>query len=255
MNQRRRNWLGLVGAVWLTAAARGETLPGWEAYRQGEFDRAARLFAAAGTNDAAAVYGLATTWELRRPGEDAARAERLYRQVIALAPASDEAAWSWLALARLGKATYREVFEKLPSHAAGEEAFLFWQADRLTQPRPEAAGVLADLEKFLAERPQSPYRSAVWGLIGHCCRVLGRKEKLLEAALQSWRTAEVDPMNPVRDLAGTYWQIATIAQFDVGDFKMAREYYRKLIAEYPTDQRVFPARQELERMDAAEGRR
>ena len=33
---------------------------------------------------------------------------------------------------------------------------------------------------------------------------------------------------------------------------MAREYYGKLIANYPTEQRVFLAKQELKRMDDLE---
>ena len=43
-----------------------------------------------------------------------------------------------------------------------------------------------------------------------------------------------------------------VAEFDVGDFGLARLYYRKLIEEYPKEQRVFLAKQELKRMDEME---
>ena len=45
-----------------------------------------------------------------------------------------------------------------------------------------------------------------------------------------------------------------MAEFGAGDFGVAREYYRKLIAEYPDEQRVFLAKQELKRMDELEAR-
>jgi hypothetical protein len=59
---------------------------GWTAYRLSEFQNAALAFEAArasaerGSDDwAMATYGLATTWDLRRPGEDPAR-HQLYRK-------------------------------------------------------------------------------------------------------------------------------------------------------------------------------
>lgn len=44
------------------------------------------------------------------------------------------------------------------------------------------------------------------------------------------------------------------AEFDLGDFTLAREFYQKLIKEYPTDQRVFPAKLALKRMDETEAK-
>ena len=87
----------------------GERLArGWDRYRLGEFSLALKEFEAAAqgvapgsSNHLAALYAQATTWNLRRPDADKARAERLYREVIALAPTNDLAAWSWLALARM----------------------------------------------------------------------------------------------------------------------------------------------------------
>jgi hypothetical protein len=81
---------------------------GWDRYRLGEFSLVLKDFEAAAqrdepgsSNHLTALYAQATTWNLRRPDEDKVRAERLYREVIALAPTNDLAAWSWLALARV----------------------------------------------------------------------------------------------------------------------------------------------------------
>jgi len=249
---------------------------GWERYRLGEFILALKDFEAVAqgaesgcSNQLAALYAQATTWSLRRPDEDKVRAERLYREVIALAPTNDLAVWSWLALARMKAApvggeipplppqveAYQEVIDRFPSHPAGEEAFFHQQAARLEQPdEARTREVLAALETFLGTHPQSPWRSTAYGLVGHCCAVLGLKDRRLDAAFEAFRSAEIDPASPpsARDMSTFYWQVATLAEFEAGDFAMAREYYRKFIAEYPREQRVFVAKQELKRMDELE---
>jgi len=243
---------------------------GWDNYRLGEFNSAILLFErAAELNDPAALYALATAWNLRRPREDRVKATALYRQAIALAPQSDWAAWSLLALARMnatlppGKepplaerlAGYQAVVERFSRHPAGQEAFLFQQATRLTAPgttSAEAEAVLAQLHLFLRDRPTTSYQSATWCLVAYACEMLGRKQELLAAVIAESETTEVDVDNPRVDLSWRYWRIATVAQFEVGDFTVARTYYRKLIAEYPTEQRVFLAKQQLQRMDKLE---
>lgn len=246
----------------------------WDDYRLGDFAAARKEFQAAmerapreSATRLAALYGLATTWNLRRPNENVARAGRLYRQVIEISPTNELAVWSWLALARMkslpvdGEScdlrqqveAYQQVIDRFPFHQAGEEAFLFQQAARLEQPdKARARAVLAALEGFVRTHPKSPWRNTAYALQGHCCTILGLGDKRLEAAFQAWRAVEIDPANPIQDLSWTYWQLATIAEFDAGDFATAREYYRKLIADYPTEQRVFLAKQELQRMDDLE---
>lgn len=249
---------------------------GWDWYSQDEFSLAVREFDAAlaaappGSQvRLQALYGLATTWALRRPGEDKQRAECLYRQIVESAPTNDLAAWSLLAIARMkalvdptgdtvptnAMLAYQEVQDRFPAHPAAEEAFLFQQSARLNRPdAAQARSVLAALERFLAAHPQSPNRSFVHRLVSHCCAILGMPEKRLDSEFQSWRSAENDPANPEEDLSWAYWRIATLAEFETGDFATAREYYRKLIAEYPAEQRVFLAKQELKRMDEVEAR-
>ena len=247
---------------------------GWDRYRLGEYADARRVFQAAldtaapGSDERLhALYGLATAWGLQRTDADDEKAVSLYLQVIALAPTNDLAAWSWLAIARIRSlpvdgeppplqpqlAAYQDCIRRFPFHPAGEEALLFHQAARLQKPDTNAAQrVLAELEAFLRDHPQSPWRSAACRLADHCSALLGQGERRLAFALEERRTAEIDPTNPVQDLSLAYWRIATLAEFEAGDFATAREYYRRLIAEYPQQQHVFLAKQELKRMDELE---
>ena len=62
----------------------------------------------------------------------------------------------------------------------------------------------------------------------------------------------MDVTNPFYDNSFRYWNIATTAEFEVGDFDLARVYYTRLIEEYPQDIRVFGCQQALGRMDRVE---
>ena len=249
---------------------------GWANYRLGEFSLSLKDFESAAdqsvpgsVNQLSALYGQATIWCLRRPGEDLEKAEKLYRQVIELAPTNSQAAWCWLSLARIkampigGEApdltqlvqAYQAVIDRFPFHSAGEEAFLFQQAAKLGTP--DEAGTreaLVALQDFLKTHPQSPWRSEAYALIAHCCLVLGLEDQRLDVVLQAWKPVEIGANNSLQDLSWTYWKIATTAEFDAGDFAMAREYYHKLISDYPSEQKVFLAKQELRRMDELEAR-
>jgi len=249
---------------------------GWDNYRRGEYSTALKDFQYAvahtpqkSATQLAALYGEATIWHLRRPDEDLVRAALLYRQIIECAPTSNEAAWSWLGLARIKALpidgenselqsqldAYQAVIDRFPFHPAGEESFLMQQAAKLdVWDVNRTREVLAALQHFVKTHPQSPWLSAAYDLMAHCGTVLGMPDLRLDAAIQSWKNAEIDPANPIRDFSWTYWKLATIAEFEVGDFEMAREYFHKFIKESPADQKVFIAKQELKRMADLENR-
>ena len=239
---------------------------GWEYFRLGEFDLAARAFAQAAavpTTEAAGLFGLAQTWHLRRPNPDPDRAAAYYRQIVALAPRSDYAAWSWLALAWLQAVppdaaapaittvdpSFQQAAQHFPDHPAGQEAFLSLQVLQLQTNTPASRRVvLAALDGFLQAHPATPYASAVQTLRAHCFRMLREPANELTAVRLAWQLENDDPLSPKQSPVTTYWRIATIAEFDLGDFATAREFYRRLIAEYPTEQRVFFAKKELQHM-------
>ena len=248
---------------------------GWTAYRLSEFQNAtlafeaARTRAARGSDDwAMATYGLATTWDLRRPGEDPQKAAELYREILAAAPSSPMAPWTELALARqqhlvpVGQepdyaavdAAYRHIMEKFPGHLAAKEAFLYLQSIQLAKLEPESTrAAIAELLQFVG-REKKEFLSPAWSLLAVGYHTLGEQENRFEAEQKSFETTEVDPSDPYLEFGWAYWNLATIAEFEVGDFAVARKYYQLLIDKYPTDIRVHGCKAAIRRMDELEAR-
>lgn len=123
---------------------------GWEAYRLGDYAHAAQLFEAAeksaGETHLQALYGLGSVWNLRRPGEDPAKAAEIYRKLIGEAPKHDLAAWSLLAIARMKhlvpvgeepdldavRKAYQECIERFPIISPAKK-LLFIRSRRTSQ--------------------------------------------------------------------------------------------------------------------------
>jgi tetratricopeptide (TPR) repeat protein len=256
---------------------------GWRHFQIGEFTQATDQFEAARNSldlqmapqddvrRLQALYGLGQTWDLgRRDESGAAKAIPFYQQIITAAPNSDLAAWSMLALARSQdlaaagaadtkavQSLYQKVVDRFPSHPAGEEAFMYIQTLRLVgdHDTARATEVLTLLDQFIAGHRSSRFVSEAYSLkAAWCCQRIGKPQEKLTAMEKAFATREVDPANPRMDNAAPYWSLATTAEFDAGDFAIARKYYRLLRSEYPTDQRSFPAAQQLQRMDAIEAR-
>jgi tetratricopeptide (TPR) repeat protein len=257
----------------VTAAPEDIIKTGWYEYSLGEFDRAVANFQHAvdtspkeGDRYLQGLFGLATTWNLRRPGEDPETARELYNEILATAPTSDVAAWSQLALARMKhlvpvgedpdydevRKAYQEVMDKYPDHLAAKEAFIYYNATLISTLDPDdAREAIASLEKFVAD-PKTVFLGPAYSLLAVANTTLGNQEKRLEMEIKSLDSTEIDPTNPFTEFSWQYWNIATIAEFEVGDFDTARAYYRKLMDTYPQDIKVFACRKALERMDQVE---
>ncbi|HEY7091521.1 MAG TPA: tetratricopeptide repeat protein [Tepidisphaeraceae bacterium] len=246
---------------------------GWDQYRAGEFRIAIEAFeAAAGASEGTAahqqaLYALATTWSLRRPGEDLPRAAQLFEQVIAESPQSDLAAWSMLALARMKhlaapgqpidrdvvSTAYQRVIDHFPNHVAAEEAFVYQQSIAVATLEPaDARRALEKLQAFLRDHPGTSFASATWGLIAECHRTLIEPGQDLAARIKALETRQIDPLNPLADVSGTYWNIAVCAEYDVGDLATARKFYERFLKEYPNDQRSYGAQVAIARIDRME---
>lgn len=248
---------------------------GWTAYRLGEFQNAALAFesamqrAARGSDEwAMATYGLATTWNLRRPGENPELATQLYQEILAAAPNSPMVPWTELSLARqqhlvpVGQEpdyaavdrAYQHIIDKFPGHLAAKEAFLYQQSIQLAKLDPKSS---REVEKRLLDfigNGKPEFASPAWSLLTVAYVTQKEQEKRLEAELKSLETTEVDPSDPFIEFGGRYWNIATIAEFEVGDFDLARKYYHLLLEKYPTDIHVHGCKQALKRMDALEAK-
>ena len=248
---------------------------GWTAYRLSEFQNATLAFEAAqaraarGSDDwAMATYGLATTWDLRRPGEDPQKAAELYNEILAAAPDSPMVPWTELALARqkhlvpVGQEpdyaavnrAYEHIMAKYPGHLAAKEAFLYLQSIQLARLEPESTrAAIAKLLDFVG-REKKEFLSPAWSLLAVGYHTLGEQENRFEAERKSFETTEVDPSDPYLEFGWAYWNLATIAEFEVGDFAVARKYYQLLIDKYPTDIRVHGCKAAIRRMDELEAR-
>ena len=248
---------------------------GWDMYRAGEytqalaiFEQLARMAAPTSTMQVAAWYGMATTWNLRRPNENPGRARRWYQRIISQAPPGDYTAWSLLALARMQhlaltptgdadavRRAYQVVLDAYPGHPAADEAFLHQQASLVATLDTNAAlRALASIRAYLQHAPTSTLASSLHGLMGRCYNTLGDYPQQLAMEIKECETRVFDPANPYMDNSMQYWHIATTAEFLAGDFAVARHYYQLFIDAYPNDQRRFGARQALQRMSALEAR-
>ena len=258
-----------------TASPKDLIAAAWINYSLGEFDQAIMKFDAALAQtepnselQLQTLYGLATTWNLRRPGEDPDLARELYLKIIAAAPEHDLAAWSQLGLARMihlvpvgdepdyGQVlkAYQDVIDKYPHHLAGTEAFIYKMSILVsTLDEKKTRQAVAEIEEFV-KHPENTFIGPAWSLLAVAYTTLNQPEKRLDAETQSLKTTEVDPTNPFTEFAWQYWNLATIAEFECGDFDTARIYYNRLITEYPTDIRVYGAQQALVRMDGVEAK-
>jgi tetratricopeptide (TPR) repeat protein len=249
---------------------------GWELYRAGEYNQALAAFehvanqaAPTSTLQLAAWYGIASTWNLRRPDENPARARQWYRRIIAAAPTNDYAAWSLLALARMqhlaGTSSngvdaavlraYQDVCDAFPGHPAADEAFLHQQACKVaTFDTNVVRQALHAISTHLQRSSTTSLASALYDLQSYAFRLCDEPARQLAMEIAACEARELDPANPYVDNSYQYWHIATTAEFLAGDFATARRYYRRFIKEYPNDQRRYGARQALKRMAAFEAR-
>ena len=247
---------------------------GWDCYRLSEFDRAQKFFLQAGAAADAQVrnqarYGLATCLNLRtpEPQQDKKRAAELYRQIIAEEPAGELAVWCRLALARMNhlvpvdkepdmaavRKGYQDIIDAHPGHLAAKEAFIYKMATFIaTLKEPETRYAVACLSRFVSQPGQKEFLQPAWSLMAVGYTTLKRPEQRMAAEIRSLQCQEIDPSNPFNEFGWAYWNIATIAEFEVGDFGVARAYYRRLLKEYPNDIKVFATKQALARMDAVE---
>ena len=247
---------------------------GWKRYRFSEFSEALGIFESVEASQPRgseaylqSLFGQASCWNHRRDGRDTAKAISLYQEVITQAPANPLAAWCALDIVRakhLAPADqerdypklaegYGEVYKKYPKTPAGEEAFVY--QIRLTLSAAtgdEARKKIAEIEAFLARHPNTPFRSPLYTLMAEASHRLNEEEKRLDSMIKAIETREVDPRTPFFELSTAYWNIAYAAEFEAGNFELAREYYQRLINEFPRESRVFASRKALARMDAIE---
>lgn len=257
-----------------TSSPEEEIREGWRLYRLSEFNSAVKIFQSVQASQPMgsqyrldALYGEASCWSHRRDGRDIAKAVAGYQAVVEEAPENPLAAWCALDIVRtrhLAPADqeidyeslirdYAEVYQRYPQSPAGEEAFLYGSSLSLPSADPEQARKLLEkVNEFLSSHPKTPYLSQFYGFIAECYRKMDEQDQRIQYLIKSLDARPVDPASPIDDRSTAYWNIAYSAEFEAGNFAVAREYYRRLMDEYPQDVRVFGIRKALARMDAIE---
>ncbi|MBT3194371.1 MAG: tetratricopeptide repeat protein [Verrucomicrobia bacterium] len=251
---------------------------GWTQYSLGEYRQAVEAFESVrdgcsetDPNHLMALYGLATSWNLRLPSgdQDKKAARALYDRVVALDPESDMAAWSQLAKARMlhlvpvGKepdyaavrAAYAGVYAQYPGHYAGHEAFIYNQATVVqTWDRSAVTRAAARMRTFVERHPDSALLSAAYEVLASAYEVLNQPRERMDALVLGLEALILSPDNPTQENSWRYWRIATLAEFEVGDFKTARHFYTRMLEEYPQDVRRYGAEKALQRMEMLEAK-
>lgn len=246
----------------------------WEAFRQIEFEKAARLFQSVESSTPEdsethieAIYGEASCANHRRSGRDLKRALALYAAIQKQHPDSRWASWAALASVRARhlepsdqelpykklSSEYAKVYQEYPDTPAGEEAFLYHcRIMASLGTRVEASKLLREIVDFLSRHPAADYRPLLDTMAAECYHTLGREKERIEAMKRSIVAFERDPTVPFYELSSAYWNIAYAAEFEAGNFAVARKYYELFLKEFPNEDRAFGCRQALERIDRVE---
>jgi tetratricopeptide (TPR) repeat protein len=256
-------------------------LNGWQQFRLEDYSASDRAFASAidalGRSSlpqdevqrlrAGALYGRGILWSLRRPGRDAARSKEYLNAAINADPKNEIAEWSRAALVRdehfpersdiaIDEAKLKTAYEQLansnPDSAISGEMFIYRQSLLVQSLTPEDARLaIKEIDAYIAAGKKY-YISPLLMLKARAHQTLGEHPQVLAARIEAVKRKEIDKDNPFMNNAMDYYQIALIAEYDVGDFEIAREYFNKFIAEYPFDSKAFICKRELTRMDLIE---
>ncbi len=247
---------------------------GWRLYRLSEFNSAVETFQSVqavqprgSEYHLQALYGEASCWNHRRDGRNIPKAAAAYQAVVEQAPEHPLAAWCALDIVRtrhLAPADqpvdyerlvddYAEVFQRYPRSPAGEEAFLYQSTLSLHfADREQARKLVEQINAFLSSHPDTPYLSPFYELVAECYRKIDDPDQRIQYLIKALETRPTDSASPIDDRSTAYWNIAYAAEFEAGNFELARRYYQRLIDEYPQDIRILGVRKALERMGAIE---
>ena len=246
----------------------------WAYFKLSEFSEAQRNFArvieqakdkASFESRVQAEYGLAAITAMGSEA-DSAKAVPQFQQVINELPHSDLAGWSQLAMVRMTQqaigtdtpdarkkldADYRAVIETYRGQPPADEAFVHLQALRLIPlDRDAARQVNADITAYLNRGTR--YVSALYNLRAISHQLCDEYQASFDDRTASIASQEKDPQNPMQIDAGLLYAMGVSAQFDLGDFATARQYYQRFLDLYPTEQRSFTVKLLMKNMDHVE---
>lgn len=273
----RLGQVGLVGALLLAgcgrsldseaevAAAIKEAVFEFESYRFAEaydlFQRARQAVSPPSDVWAEATYGAATAAWHSIPASEAlvGRADELFAEIVARAPASRFAPYALRNQARLreirdypgdapdpeaARPFYRAIIERWPEREIAHEATLRLGGTYIQKLDDEASvrEGFAIYRQFIKENPGTAIASIMWEHMGETAlNFLGDQE----LAFEGLRRAEAIGFIDRNKVATNYWRIAELAE-DLDQPEVAVRYYQRIIAEHSRSGRAFESIQALQ---------
>ena len=265
---------------------------GWEQFRFADFGKSARAFERALQSDkpeirAEATYGLGYLWQYRPVDADPERAMGLYREVLSNYAATGSAPWAMLAIARgydlprlesqrnvsAARDQYLEIMKLYPQHMVASEAALRLACtylEKFGDAKAQQEGI-AILNSWIEQHPDNFLAPGMYLLIG---KTHVANDRWAEAVAAYRKAEELDhERSQVVDAAGKpaadpnrrtlspnklsemYYQAARISEEKLKDDQMALYWYRKIVAELSRDNKIYFARQQIQRLEARKAAR
>ena len=247
---------------------------GWLDISTSQFDAAEALFIHAAETARPksaeylqARYGLANACQHRKPTSKTDEARAIYKTLVELDNAGEIGAWSSLALARIEhlnlyaaghaklpepaeieavRRMYQVTIDSFPQTQAAEESAVYSGAALIEQMSAECATEgIAYLTAWIATHKESVYAPAAFGRLAAAYEILNRRTEQLDALIQSLGTDD----DPLDDRSAIFYRIAMIADRFAAKPEIAKQYYRKLLENYPTDPRVYACKRNLHRLE------
>jgi tetratricopeptide (TPR) repeat protein len=241
---------------------------GWQAIRFADWTTAGRQMAKARdqgdrTLRAEAIYALGYIAQYHPQEPDDQRARELYKKVVDEFAKTPSAPWAHLALARMedlpplesdqridrAREMYRQVIEAYPDHPVADEAVLrlaYTWLNKVGDTQAQKQG-LNMLDKWLKNHPDNYLAAAMYLAIGQTKVDAGQYRSAVNALVAADATdARGKRIFGTRTLSQTvrsnlYWQIGRIAESQLKDYELAREYYLKIGREIGRDSKAWVA--------------
>lgn len=241
---------------------------GWGALRRANYPLAEEKFEQVSQETseksllAEALYGLALTYQVRRPGGDAQVSAALFERLLKDFGDTSAAPYATLSLARLAdlpenekdrteekiekaRELYRSVLEKWPDHLAADEAAL-----RLGQTYLENVGETAAedkgeavLQARLKARPENALAAPMHLLLGN----FYYRREAYSRAVKHWIAADGAGIPGLTDKATVYFHIGSVAEHRLKDYRLAAKWYMKIVTDVERDNKYYVALQSAKR--------
>jgi len=133
---------------------------------------------------------------------------------------------------------YQYVIDHFPGTEAAFDAFIYQQQTYIFDGTPEELQKMREtLREFIRENPDHPETILCYKLLFFAARKLGDYKGMVAANKEI--AAYYEEKDPETDNSTTYWGIANVSAFRLGDLNTAIEYMQRFVDQYPEDPRNY----------------